>query len=147
MHLPISDYIRSSLLSRFATHFEFLTILLKAPSLATPAHSLPQPLVQMAFWALLVLLLVLLSQRKPIPRSNAPGCRLSLRATLVLSYFLAVLLPAQLLPVLFCHPFAFLSCVFTDLHLLISYQYLKFVNTLIIASLSFRVLATLLVWC
>lgn len=129
MHLPISDYISCSLLSRFATYFLFLTIVLKAASLPIPAHSLPQPLVQMA---LLVLLTVLLSQGKHIPWSNAPGSRLTvnLRATKELSYFLAVLLPTQLLPILFCHPLAFHSCVFTDLHLLISYQFLSLSTSL-----------------
>lgn len=64
MHLPISDYISSSLISRFATYFPFLIILLKAASLH--AHSLPQTLVQMAFQALLVFLSALLSQKNPI---------------------------------------------------------------------------------
>lgn len=130
MHLPISDYINSSLISKFATYFLFLIILPKAASLH--AHSLPHPLVQMAFQALLVLLSAFFSQKKPIPWKNAPGCRLTvtLRATKELSYFLAVLLHTKLRPIFFCHPLAFLSCVITVLHFLISYKLLSFSTSL-----------------
>lgn len=131
MHLPISDYISFSLLSRFSTYFLFLIILLKGASLHIPARSLPQPVVQMACWAFLVLLSVHLSQRKPIPWSNAPGYRLIVKEPLN-SFHTSLLscCPTQFLPILFCHPLAFLSCVFTDLYLLISYQLLKLSTSL-----------------